>query len=56
MEFLVAQWDNNLPACGRHGFIPWVGKILWRRKWQPTPVAMNRGAWQSMGLQESVMT
>ena len=18
--------------------IPWVGKILWRRKWQPTPV------------------
>ena len=23
---------------GRHGFNPWVGKILWRRKWQPTPV------------------
>ena len=25
----------------RHGrlmFNPWVGKILWRRKWQPTPV------------------
>ena len=22
----------------RHGFDPWVGKILWRRKWQPTPV------------------
>ena len=21
-----------------HGFDPWVGKILWRRKWQPTPV------------------
>ena len=20
------------------GFSPWVGKILWRRKWQPTPV------------------
>ena len=20
------------------GFNPWVGKILWRRKWQPTPV------------------
>ena len=19
-------------------FDPWVGKILWRRKWQPTPV------------------
>ena len=21
----------------RHGFDPWVGKIPWRRKWQPTP-------------------
>ena len=20
------------------GFYPWVGKIPWRRKWQPTPV------------------
>ena len=24
--------------CGRSGFDPWVGKIPWRRKWQPTPV------------------
>jgi len=22
----------------RYRFDPWVGKILWRRKWQPTPV------------------
>ena len=22
----------------RHGFKPWVRKISWRRKWQPTPV------------------
>ena len=22
----------------RHGFNPWVRKILWRREWQPTPV------------------
>ena len=22
----------------RHGFDPWVGKIPWRRAWQPTPV------------------
>ena len=22
----------------RCGFNPWVGKLLWRRKWQPTPV------------------
>ena len=31
------------PACQcrrrwRHGFDPWVGKISWRRAWQPTPV------------------
>ena len=24
--------------CRRHGFSPWVGKIPWRRKWQPTAV------------------
>ena len=22
----------------RHGFDPWVGKIPWRRAWQPTPI------------------
>ena len=26
--------------CGRPGFDPWVGKILWRREWQPTPVLL----------------
>ena len=41
---------KNLPAkkekkkkriylqCRRHGFNPQVGKIPWRREWQPTPV------------------
>ena len=24
--------------CRRHRFNPWVRKIPWRRKWQPTPV------------------
>ena len=24
--------------CRRHEFSPWVGKIAWRRKRQPTPV------------------
>ena len=24
--------------CRRHEFNPWVGKIPWRRKWQPSPV------------------
>ena len=26
------------PQCGRPGFDPWIGKIPWRRKWQPTSV------------------
>ena len=26
----------------RHGFDPWVGKIPWRWKWQPTPVFLPR--------------
>ena len=25
-------------SCRRCGFDPWVRKIPWRRKWQPTPV------------------
>ena len=33
----------------RHGFNPWVGKIPWKRRWQPTPVILpgesHRGAW-----------
>ena len=24
--------------CKRCGFSPWIGRIPWRRKWQPTPV------------------
>ena len=24
--------------CWRQQFDPWIGKIPWRRKWQPTPV------------------
>ena len=30
-------------------FDPWVGKILWKRECQPTPVFMDRGAWRVMG-------
>ena len=26
--------------CERYGFDPWVGKIPWRRTWQPTPVVL----------------
>ena len=26
--------------CGRPRFNPWVRKIPWRRKWQPTPLLL----------------
>ena len=38
LALLVAQMVKNLLQCRRLGFDPWVGKILWRRSWQPTPV------------------
>ena len=37
------SWSSGLPPkfenkqCRRHRFDSWVGKIPWRRKWQPTP-------------------
>ena len=37
---LVAQRLKHLLQCGRPGFDPWVGKILWRSAWQPTPVLL----------------
>ena len=33
----LRQWSVCL-QCKRPGFSAWVGKIPWRRKWQPTPV------------------
>ena len=39
---------NPLPMQDTsHGFDPWVKKIPWRRKWQPTCLGnpMDRGAW-----------
>ena len=43
MGFCGGSVVNNLPAnAGDLGSIPgsdpWVGKIPWRRAWQPTPV------------------
>ena len=54
----LPRWHNHKESacqcrrCKRHGFDPWVGKIPWSRKWQPTLVflrilenSMGRGAW-----------
>ena len=41
-----AQVVKNPPASAgdvkRHNFDPWVGKIPWRRTWQPTPIFLPR--------------
>ena len=50
-----------VPQYRRRGFDPWVGKIPWRRKWQPIPVFLpEKSLWteepgklQSMGSQKS---
>ena len=40
MEGLPKWLNDKEPACQcrRPGFDPWVRKIPWRRKWQPTPI------------------
>ena len=62
---LIPALDQQFPggasgqesACHRKRrcFDPWVGKILWRKKWQPTPVFFQwteePGGLQSMGWQ-----
>ena len=55
----MTQRVKNLPASGRPGFDPWVGKIPWRRAWQSTPVFLpgeslwteKPGGLHSMGSQ-----
>ena len=57
---LLAQMVKK-SACnaGGAGFDPWVGKIPWRRAWQPmavflpgeSPWTEEPGGLQSMGLQ-----
>ena len=56
---LVAQTVKNLPVMWETYVQSWVGKILWRQAWQPTPVFLpgeslwteGPGGPQSMGLQ-----
>ena len=47
---LVAQTVKSPPAGQGTNFNPWVGKIPWRRKWQPTPVFLpgKSHGWRSL--------
>ena len=38
MQMIWLRGESVCLQGGRPGFNPWVGKIPWRRKWQPTPV------------------
>ena len=60
-------WLRGYSVClqyGRPGFDPWVGKISWRRKWQPTLVFLpgESQGWRNLvdyspwGRKESDMT
>ena len=42
-QWQLPWWLRRLSIClqcRRPWFNPWVGKIFWRRKWQPTPVLL----------------
>ena len=57
----LTYWRTGLPSwlsdkefvcqCNRYRFNPWVGKITWKRKWQPAPGVLpgksERGTWQT---------
>ena len=47
---LVAQMVKCVPTLQETRFDSWVRKILWRRKWQPTPVLLlgKSHGWRSM--------
>ena len=46
------EYACHFRRCGRHRFGPWIGRIPWRRKWQPTPVFLpgeSHGQWRPVG-------
>ena len=56
---MVAQMVKNPPAMLGYRFDPWVGKIPWRRAWQPTPVFLpgkptDRGVLLSVIISRSI--
>ena len=56
--------EESTCQCRRQAFSPWVGKIPWRRKWQPTPVFLSEeshgqrslAGYSPRGLKKSDMT
>ena len=46
----VAQWRRVSCQCWRCRSDPWVGKIPWRRKQQPTPVLLPGKSYEQRNL------
>ena len=44
------RWLRICLQCGRPRFDPWMGKIPWRRKWQPTQIFLPRKAYGQRSL------
>ena len=57
IDLKISGWDHRALGWALSpvsyegpGFNPWVGKISWRRKWQPTPVFLpgESHGWRSL--------
>ena len=56
---LPGSTSGKEPACQcrrwkRQGFNPWVGKILWRRALQPTPIFLPEESYELRSLRGTV--
>ena len=57
MQYIIIGGSDSkgiLLQCGRPGFVPWIGKIPWKRAWQRTPVFLpGESSWteEAGGLQ-----
>ena len=64
MSSVASQYPRTKAKVRRCGFTSWVGKIPWRRKWQPTPVFLpgkshgqrSLGSYSPWGHKESDVT
>ena len=53
VNLLLSIWLSDTESacqCRRHKFNPWIGKIPWKRKWQPIPVFLPGKSHVQRGL------
>ena len=47
---MVKNLTASARQCRKHGFDPWVGKLPWKKKWQPTPIFVHGESHGQRGL------